>query len=251
MLIYGYTTVSESFSSSTHLPFIHRHFTGRTTAHMAENGAAPCCRCCCSFIFTSGLTALFMWLSLRTSKPTCSIQHFYVPALNLTDNSTAARSNHSIYFDLKLDNGMKDKGVHYANISLTFSYYNTPNNSRLLVGNYTVPEFHQGHGKTAHRRQLIGVSGLPWAAALDAVSNGATVSFRVDLATRVKFKIMFWYTPRRSLVVGGDVAVDASGEKVKKKKGVKLKSGAPNPRRSHWVRLGFVAVFTFLTILLL
>ncbi|KAL0306417.1 UNVERIFIED_CONTAM: hypothetical protein Sradi_6059000 [Sesamum radiatum] len=61
-----------------------------------------------------------MWLSLRTSKPTCSIQDFYIPALNRSDNSTATRNNHTIRFDLKLDNGMKDKGVHYANISLTF-----------------------------------------------------------------------------------------------------------------------------------
>ncbi|KAI3466214.1 hypothetical protein Pfo_022877 [Paulownia fortunei] len=197
---------------------------------MAENGAGGCC---CSFILTSGLAALFMWLSLRTYNPTCSIQHFYVHALNKTDNSTATRNNHTIYFDLKLDNGMKEKGVHYANINLTFFY--SQNNSRLLIANYTVPKFYQGHGKKARRKQLVGASGLPWAAALDAVSNGSTVNFRVDLATRVKFKILFWYTKRQSLVVGGDVAVNDSGGKVKKK-GIKLKSGAPD-LRSHWVRL--------------
>ncbi|KAK6154402.1 hypothetical protein DH2020_008650 [Rehmannia glutinosa] len=206
---------------------------------MAENGGAG--ECCCSFIFTSGLTALFMWLSLRTYKPTCSIQHFYVPALNKSDNSSA---NHTIFFDLKLDNNMKDKGVHYDNINLTFFY--TQNDSRLLIANYTVPAFYQGHGKKARRKNLVEASGAPWAA---AVSNGSTVGFRVGLATRVKFKIMFWYTKRHSLVVGGDVAVDGSGGKVKKK-GIKLKSGSPEPG-SHWVRVGIGAGFSFLVILLL
>lgn len=91
---------------------------------------------------------------------------------------------------------------------------------------------------------------MPWAAAaFGAVSNGSTVIFRVDLATRVKFKIMFWYTKRHSLVVGGDVEVNNSGKKMRKKP-IKLKSGVPDPG-SHWVRVGLVAVFTFLMILLL
>ncbi|KAK4386991.1 protein NDR1 [Sesamum angolense] len=211
---------------------------------MAGDDAADCRRCCCSFIFTSGLTALFMWLSLRTCKPTCSIENFYVPSLNTTDNSSAARNNHTLYFDLKLKNGMKDKAVYYANINLTFFY--TQNTSRIPVANYTVPGFHQGHEKKAHRKELVGASGLPWEAALHAVSNGSTVSFRVDLATRVKYKILFWYTKRESLVVTGDVAVDDSGGKVKKKKGIKLKSGAPDP-----ARVGPVFVFSLTMILFL
>lgn len=96
---------------------------------------------------------------------------------------------------------------------------------------------------------MVVASGLPWAAALDAVSNGSTVSFRVRLATRVKSKIMFWYTKRHRLEVGADVVVNDSGKKVNKKN-IKLKSGAPNPV-THWVRVGHVVVFTFLIILFL
>ncbi|PIN02500.1 hypothetical protein CDL12_24984 [Handroanthus impetiginosus] len=226
---------------------------------MPESGAATCCKCCTSFIITSGVTALFMWLSLRTEKPTCSIQDFYVPALNRTANSNANRNNHTIYFDLKLDNKMKDKGVNYANINLTFFY--SQNDSRLPVANYTVPGFYQGHGKKARRRELVVASGLPWAAALDALSNGSAVNFGVDLATRVKFKILFWYTKRHSLIVAADVEVNKSGRKVNKKgiklksKGKnhnkkKLKSEAPYPR-SHRARVGPIAVFAFFLISLL
>ncbi|KAK4398475.1 hypothetical protein Sango_1323000 [Sesamum angolense] len=212
---------------------------------MSEGGGGGGCgRCCCSFIFTSGFTALFMWLSLRTSKPTCSIQDFYIPALNRSDNSTATRNNHTIRFDLKLDNGMKDKGVHYANISLTFFY-----NSTVPIANFTVPEFYQGHNKNTHRRALVDASGLPWAEARDAVANGSTLSFKVRLATRVKYKIMVWYTKRHSLVVGGDVVVNDSGQKVNRK-GIKLKSGAPDPA-TQWMRVMPFLIFTFLIILFL
>ncbi|KAH6764212.1 hypothetical protein C2S52_013118 [Perilla frutescens var. hirtella] len=214
---------------------------------MADNGGGgDCARCCCSFILTSGLTALFLWLSLRTYKPTLFIQDFYVPALNKTDNSTAARNNHTISFHLKLKNQMKDKGVGYANISLTFFY-----NSTLLVANYTLPEFYQGHGKTANRNAVVEATGLPWTAAFAVVSNGtSSVNFRVKVATRVRSKIMLWFTKSHSLVVAGDVAVDGSGGNLKKKKRkIKLKSGVPD-RGTHWVRRGHVAAFTFFFVLL-
>ncbi|KAL7087836.1 hypothetical protein ACP275_13G093000 [Erythranthe tilingii] len=210
---------------------------------MAEYGGG-CCRCCFSFILTSGFAALFMWLSLRTSKPDCSIEKFYVPALNRSADINST-NNHTIYFDLKLDNGMKEKGVRYANISLNFFY----NSTHLPIANYTVPGFYQGHKKNTHRRQLVEATGLPWAAALEAVSNGSTVSFRVELATRVKYKIMFWYTKRERLEVGGDVVVNDTGKKVNRKN-IKLKSGSPGPA-SHWVRVGPLLILTLLIILFL
>ncbi|KAL1537742.1 protein NDR1-like [Salvia divinorum] len=215
---------------------------------MADSGTGSgCCRCCCSFIITSGLTALFMWLSLRTSNPTCSVEGLYAAALNATDNSSSARSNRTVYVDLKLANSMKDKGVHYANTTLTLSYRRNSSSDLIDVGDYAVPEFHQGHKKSARRRVLVDVAGLPWAEARDAVSGGSAVGFRVRVATRVKFKIMFWYTKRQRLEVAGDVQVDATGGKVNKK-GVKLKSAAEVRRR--WVAVGPVAVFTLYVVLM-
>ncbi|KAI5642380.1 hypothetical protein M9H77_00298 [Catharanthus roseus] len=205
-------------------------------------GGGGCCRCCASFIFTSGLTALFMWLSLRGSNPTCSIQDFYVPALDLSANST---NNHSLYFDLKLDNGMKDKGVGYDDVNLTFYY--GPNTS-LPIGNYVVPKFYQGHGKKTHRRELVQTRGVPWEDAHVAASNKSTVVFRVGLVTRVRYKILFWYTKRHKLVEGANVEVNGSGKKVNKK-GIKLKSAAPE-QRHRLPLLGFFVVWYLLDFLL-
>ncbi|KAK2984798.1 hypothetical protein RJ640_004623 [Escallonia rubra] len=180
-------------------------------------GRGGCGRCCCSFILTSGLTALFMWLSLRTSPPVCSIQNFYVPALNKTANHT---TNHTIYFDLKLDNENKDKGIYYDNITLTFNYLP---NTTLQVANYTAPAFYQGHKKKTRRKALLEAVGVPWGAAVAAGFNG---TFRVDLATKVRYKIVFWKTKRHKLEVGTTLVVNEAGKKVNKK-GDRLKSGAP------------------------
>ncbi|CAK9150285.1 unnamed protein product [Ilex paraguariensis] len=188
---------------------------------MSDSDGGGCCRCCCSFILTSGLTALFLWLSLRTSNPKCSIQNFYVPALNKTLNST---TNHTIFFDLKLDNTNKDKGVHYDAVNLTFYY--GPNVS-FLIGNYTVHGFYQGHGKNTHRKYLLDTRGVPWDEALKAVSNGSLAVFRVDLVTAVRFRIIGFKTKRHKLDLKANVEVDGTGDKLKKKKGIRLKSGAP------------------------
>ncbi|CAI9784178.1 unnamed protein product [Fraxinus pennsylvanica] len=214
---------------------------------MAESGSGGCVNCCCSFIFTLGLTALFLWLSLRTSKPTCSVQKFLVPSLNKTDNSTTTRNNHTIFFDIKLDNRMKDKGVDYDTINLTFFY---GQNYSFPIANYTVPGFYQGHDKHTSRKAVVETNGVPWEAAFEAVSNVSTVAFRVRLATRVKFKILVFYTKRHNLIVKGDIQVNDSGEKMNKK-GIKLKSNAPH-QLSHRLRLEFlVVILTVLMIFLL
>ncbi|KAL5538667.1 hypothetical protein UlMin_044329 [Ulmus minor] len=183
-----------------------------------DSGGGGCCRCCFSFIFTLGLTALFMWLSLRASKPTCSIQEFYLPALNKTLNS---QKNTSLILTLKLDNGNKDKGIYYDAINLTLSY--EPNRT-FPINATTIPEFYQGHKKKATRRVLIQPEGLNWTAVRAAISTNKTAIFRLDLATKVRFKIMGWKTKRHGLVVGQNVEVNDLGTKVKAK-GIKLSGG--------------------------
>lgn len=102
----------------------------------------------------------FLWLSLRSSKPVCSIQDFYVPALNRSENHSLSTHNSSIYgiyFDLKLDNENNDKRIYYDTINLTFFYES--NFTHFIIGNYTVPPFRQGHKKKARRKDWIPTGG--------------------------------------------------------------------------------------------
>ncbi|XP_074348826.1 protein NDR1-like [Apium graveolens] len=203
---------------------------------MSDGANRSCCNFCCTFIFTSGLTALFLWLSLRASNPTCSIQRFDVPALNKTANST---SNHTIYFDLKLDNQNKDKGIYYDTLNLTFSY---GVNKSQPIGNFTVHSFYQGHRKSTHRKTLVDLYNVSF----EAVSVS---KFRVDLETAVRFKIMGFKTKRHKIVVWAQVDVNESGQKANKK-GIKLKSGAPEFQRYRERGLLFLVVFSTTLVLL-
>ncbi|XP_062077805.1 protein NDR1-like [Humulus lupulus] len=189
-----------------------------------DSGRGSCCRCCFSFIFTMGLTALFMWLSLRTSRPSCSIKYIYIPALNMTLNNT---KNTTVYMDLRLDNGNKDKGIYYDAVSLNLSY--VPNISdpktRSLIDNSTIPAFYQGHKKKATKPVNFTTEKLNWTEVRSAILINKNVTFRLDLATTVRFKIMAWNTKRHQLTVGANVLVTDLGAKVGKKN-IKLSNKA-------------------------
>ncbi|KAG7024897.1 Protein NDR1, partial [Cucurbita argyrosperma subsp. argyrosperma] len=186
---------------------------------MTEPGG--CCRCCFSFILTSGFAALFLWLSLRTRKPKCSIEHFYIPALNQSLNSPL---NSTVSFDLRLKNQNKDKSVFYDSLNLNLTLVGAAaGGSRRPLGNVTVPGFHQGRGKKAFRNETIETRGVDW----KAVSRNGAAVFRLDLATAVRFKILFWNTKRENLRVGAEFKVNEQG--ATEYPGITLSSGAAVP----------------------
>ncbi|PIN12649.1 hypothetical protein CDL12_14736 [Handroanthus impetiginosus] len=160
--------------------------------------------------------------------PRVHIQDFYVPALNTNlpnFNSTTTTANF-IFFDLELKNEMKEVGVRYKNIDLTF-YYSTPKPSLISIANYTIPGFYQGHDKAARRCNVVETRGMPWLDAFAAVSNGSTVVFRVELSAAVKLKRFFGsYSKTKHLLLGANVEVNGYGEKVHKKS-IKLKQRVP------------------------
>ncbi|XP_059442761.1 protein NDR1-like [Corylus avellana] len=189
---------------------------------MAESsGCGCCCKCCLRLIISIGVLSLIVWLTLRADTPKCSIQYFYLPALNKTLNTP---KNNTLLFELRLQNTNKDKGVYYDALNLTF--YDNPNRSLShIIGTYTIPAFYQGHQKKAKRRESVKVNNTLVLGS--GLTNGPPV-FRVDLATAVRFKNIFWKwkSKRHKLVVAANVEVNEQGVKVNKK-GIKLKSGAP------------------------
>ncbi|XP_027343920.1 protein NDR1-like [Abrus precatorius] len=163
-----------------------------------------CCTRCSTFIITIGLTALFLWLSLRVDEPKCYIDYIYVPALNKTLNSP---KNHTLSFTLKLVNPNKDKGIKYDAINVSFKIFVALNATRSL-GNATVDHFYQGHQKKALKPGSLLASGN-FTAPVDG-----KVFYRVDFETAVKYKILLWYTKRDHLWGGANVEIADSGLKV-------------------------------------
>ncbi|RWR93456.1 Late embryogenesis abundant protein [Cinnamomum micranthum f. kanehirae] len=171
-----------------------------------------CCRWCTGFIFTLGLTALFMWLSFRPSKPKFSISEFHIPALNKTSipnlTSQIPPTNTSIFFNLKLENPNKDKGIYYDALNLTF-YYGL-NHSR--IGNASIPAFYQGYKKTAHKQDKLSTEERAfWENATRVVSEGGKAAFQVRMETSVRYKIVGFKTVRHHLNLTDDVKVNDHG----------------------------------------
>lgn len=209
---------------------------------MTESGG--CCNCCLKFIITAGFAALFLWLSLRTHKPKCSIEFFYIPALNQSLNSS---SNSALFFDLRLKNQNKDKSVYYDSIYLNLTLIGAPDGTRQPVGNLTVPGFHQGRDKKTFRKETIEPRGLDW----KAVSRNGSAVFRLDLATAVRYKILLWKTKRENLRLGAEVKVNGQGVK-EYPRGITLNSGTAlpgcSPGRIIWSLWVFVFVESFVKV---
>ena len=84
---------------------------------------------------------------------------------------------------------------------------------------------------------------VPWAEARD---NG-TVWFSMEMQTKVRYKIMFWKTKHEKIAVGAPVEVNATNGNKIHKKGIKLKSGAPE----RWGYRAPVALLGILSALIL
>ncbi|KAL7086867.1 hypothetical protein ACP275_13G029100 [Erythranthe tilingii] len=198
--------------------YINTIFRTDTTNNIMHEFSKIICECLC--LMVSIVIIILAGLTYKIKRPHCYIQEFYVPALDLSLNSisnnnrtsttTAVLINPCLFFDLAFENIMTDHSVRYGDVNLTFSY------GRSAVANYVVPTFYQGMSKRADRREVVETSGVPWEAAVKAVSNGSAAVFRVDLVAQPRFGFWFWYSKRKGMRIGADVEVDGFGMKVKR-----------------------------------
>ncbi|XP_047252490.1 uncharacterized protein LOC107854726 [Capsicum annuum] len=172
------------------------------------------CRCVTFTVIILGVLALIAWLSLLTRKPKCSIRDVYVRGLDksVNSNNNIARRDNHVSFILNLRNRM-NQSVRYDDIILNFYY--GKNTSFLFcypIGNYTFNGFKQGKYKEVFKGGMIETHNMPWDDGIKAVSNGSKASFRVDVSSRISYKIIFWYTKRNNYFVENKVEVDDTGK---------------------------------------
>ncbi|XP_026381675.1 protein NDR1-like [Papaver somniferum] len=157
--------------------------------------------------------------------PICSIEKFYIPALDksLSGNETAATVNTTISFDIKLKG--QDANVTYDALNISLYYIQKGNISRHLqvpIGHVSIPGFHQQSTEEVHRFETVQTFGVPWKEARSEVANGSNRSmFTVDLASIVMLKKSYidpeygirTTVTRPKLNLGVNVSVNDQGTK--------------------------------------
>ncbi|XP_026457868.1 protein NDR1-like [Papaver somniferum] len=199
-----------------------------------------CCRR--SLVVLVGLSFLFsspvVGSDAYDNFPKCTIEDFYVPALNKASNdATNSTINTTISFDLRLKIEIPSIWrVDYNTFNITLYYYHNGSSAtgEILIpspiGNICIPKF---SGSTSENPQhhvvKVQTFGIPWEEARIAVSNGGTTTFRVELASRVSYEMLlikfFTHTKTGTVEFGANVTVNDQGNK-SVSKGLRLTSSS-------------------------
>lgn len=162
-----------------------------------------------AIILLPGLIFILVWFTLHPFQPHCSLEKFYVPALDKDSGDIRIMNPTTISFQLRFWHGNRHKSIYYDDLNITLSYHR--NSSSLPIGNVSIPEFHQRYLQIKHRDETVQTFGVPWEDARMEVSNGKTALFRVDLDTKIRYKNGLWKAGRHELKLGTDVHVNDHG----------------------------------------
>ncbi|MCL7033355.1 hypothetical protein MKW94_007535 [Papaver nudicaule] len=155
------------------------------------------------------LSAALLWFTIQL-RPHCSLEKFYIPALNKTSNHP---NSTAISLELSFWNRNNEKSIYFDNLSMTLYYYHGKS-LISLIGYTSIPEFYQQHRHTKHHAETIQTFGVPWEDVKMKVSNGSTGAvFRVNLVMNVRYWNGIWKSRRHELRLGVNVTINDQGMK--------------------------------------
>ncbi|KAI4378208.1 hypothetical protein MLD38_015721 [Melastoma candidum] len=163
-----------------------------------------------STLFSALLTViLLVWLVLRPSKPSFSLQQASVYHLSLSDSVPAAASflNSSFQLTFVASNPNSRLGIYYDSLRVYASYQ-----GQQITGLTSFPPFYQDHGEKNLLSASLTGSNLPVApyfgseVARDQVSGKLTVRFAVD--GRIRWKVGKWVSGKYRMNVECITAMD-------------------------------------------
>ncbi|KAI4363703.1 hypothetical protein MLD38_019888 [Melastoma candidum] len=152
---------------------------------------------------------LLVWLVLRPSKPSFSLQQASVYSLSLSDSAPAAASflNSSVQLTFIASNPNSRLGIYYDSLRVYASYQ-----GQQITGLASFPPFYQDHGEKNLLSASLTGSNLPVSpyfgseVASDQVSGKLTVRFEVD--GRVRYKVGTWVSGKYRMNVECITAMD-------------------------------------------
>ncbi|XP_015884343.3 NDR1/HIN1-like protein 26 [Ziziphus jujuba] len=208
------------FKSSTRIPIksptdpgpIKRHHTAGYYAHRVRDSLTTqvskiVCTIFLGLLFIIGLITFILWLSLRPHRPRFHIHEFSVPGLSqdtgfanaqISFNASARNSNHDIgiYYDA-MDGAVYYRDQQIGSLpGLLYPFYQDPKNTTLVEGVFS--------GAT------LTVSSERWMEFQNDRAHG-TVVFRLEMTSRIRFKISTWTSKGHRMHANCEVSVGSDG----------------------------------------
>ncbi|GKA57041.1 NDR1/HIN1-like protein 26 [Tanacetum coccineum] len=188
-----------------------RHHTARYYVHRVKESLTTrvsklICSVFLSLLFIVGLITFILWLSLRPHRPRFHINEFSIPSITQDNGFASAQA----IFNVTMRNSNLNIGIYYDTVHVTLYYQN-----QNIGGKPLLDPFYQSPKNTT---SLIGtlagtslvVDQARWAQFVADRMRGF-VSFRLEVASAIRFKVATWESKKHTMHANCDIGVGADG----------------------------------------
>ncbi|XP_030533378.1 NDR1/HIN1-like protein 26 [Rhodamnia argentea] len=199
------------YSANPPEKLVKRHHTTRYYVHRVQESLTTrisklVCSIFLSLLLILGIITFILWLSLRPHRPRVHIHNFSVPGLSQENGF----ENAQISFNVTLRNANEHIGMYYDAMDGSVFYRDQKIGSKLLLASL----YQQPKTTTIITDVLSGatltVTSQRWMEFLNDRAAGS-VTFRLDLASTIRFKVSTWTSKRHRMHASCPVSVGADG----------------------------------------
>ncbi|KAI3765179.1 hypothetical protein L2E82_15206 [Cichorium intybus] len=188
-----------------------RHHTARYYVHRVKESLTTrvsklICSVFLSLLFIVGLITFILWLSLRPHRPRFHIREFSIPSLPQPNGLATA----SATFNVTARNANLNIGIYYDTMHLTlyyqnlnigekpmlFPFYQSPKNTTIVQGSFSGTSFLVDEARWAQ---------------FQADRTRGIVSFRLEVASSIRFKVATWESKTHKVHANCDIRVGPDG----------------------------------------
>ncbi|KAF6158345.1 hypothetical protein GIB67_022425 [Kingdonia uniflora] len=190
---------------------IKRHHTASYYVHRVQESLTSrvfkiICAVFLNLVLLLGIIAFIVWLSLRPHRPRFYISSFSIPSLNQENGF----ENAQISFDETVRNANHDIGIYYDAMTATVYYRDKSIGETPLL----YPFYQPSKNTTLIHGELSGatltVNSDKWKEFLEDRRKG-TVIFRLDISSRIRFKVKRWNSRHHKMHTSCDVRMGSDG----------------------------------------
>lgn len=200
--------IHETYQPSTMAKHPHlrrtRYYAHRVKDSLWTRASKFLCTCFLGLLFFAGLVAFILWLSLRPHRPRFHVRSFSLSALGQDNGFVEA----AFSFNVSVRNPNQNVDVYYGETDGTVFYLEQQVGTTALAF-----PLHQGPKSTTYVYGVLNGTSLTitvdkWKKYVAA----GTVQFRLELASRIRFKIMTFESRWHRMHASCDVGVGSDGQ---------------------------------------